>query len=117
MMASRSSCMSEASSRAIALVLTSTGSAACGTAMALLRLPRRRCLAAAEACSEGELPTSLVGAGIPIAARLEGEPPGSLGDSSALPPGTVISGRACPSGQLALRTADPDGDPRGHGGR
>ena len=54
------------SSRAIALVLSSTGSAASGTAMPLPRLARRRCLApgAAEACSDGELPTSVVEAGI-----------------------------------------------------
>jgi len=51
------------------------------------------------------LPTSVVEAGIPLAARLEAERPGSLGDSPALPPGTVIFGRVCPSGQLALTAA------------
>jgi hypothetical protein len=75
--------------------------------MRLLPLPCRRFLtaAAAEACSEGELPASAAEAGIPVAARLEAEPPGRLGDCPALPPGTVISGRACPSGQLALTEA------------
>ena len=57
-----------------------------------------------------------VEARIRVAARLEAKPPGSLGDSPALPSGTVISGRLCPSGQLAL-TADPDEDPRGDAGR
>jgi hypothetical protein len=56
----------------------------------------------------GELPTSVVGVGIPVAARLEARPPGGLGDSPALPPGTVISGRVCPRGQLALTARRPE---------
>jgi hypothetical protein len=46
-----------------------------------------------------------VEAGIRVAARLEAELPGSLGDSPALPPGTITSGRVCPSGLLALTAA------------
>ena len=89
--------------------------AASGTAMSLPRLPRRRCLTpdGAEARPEGELPTSVVEAEIPVAARLEAKPSGSLGDSSALPPGMVISSRLCPSRRLALTAPDPDEDLRG----
>jgi hypothetical protein len=52
-------------------------------ARSLPRLSRRRCLTpgAAEACSGGGLPTPVVGAGIPVDACLEAEPPDSLSDS------------------------------------
>src|SRR5262245_47542088 len=115
MMASSSPRMSLASSRAIAFVLSSIWPAGSGTAMSLPRLPRRRCLTAGTegACFRGELPASVVEAGIPVAARLEAEAPGGLGNVPAVPLGTVISGRVYPSGQFALIAADPHRDPRG----
>jgi hypothetical protein len=85
-----------------------------------LLFPRRRCLAAgvAETCSEGELPTSVVEAGISIAARLEAEPPcGSVSRLSAVSRWlfTCSKDRASPvTNERSLAHNVPMPDAQGH---
>jgi hypothetical protein len=53
----------------------------------------------------------VVEAGIAVAAGLEAESPGSLGDCPAVLSGLLVCGRVDAGGQLVLMAADPGGDP------